>query len=173
MQANHARPNLQELVMHKIMPCLWFDNQAEEAARFYTSVFRNSEIIDIVRFGEGMPGEPGSVMTVTFRIEDQEFMALNGGPLFKFSEAISFVVDCADQEEIDRLWSTLTAGGEEQPCGWLKDKYGLSWQLVPSALQNMLQDSDPERVRRVNEALMQMTKIDIKTLQAAYDNVPA
>src|SRR5690606_41162357 len=129
MQANHARPNLQELVMHKIMPCLWFDNQAEEAARFYTSVFRNSEIIDIVRFGEGMPGEPGSVMTVTFRIEDQEFMALNGGPLFKFSEAISYAVYCLKKKKIDRLWSTFTVRGAERTSVWMKDIYGLSWQL--------------------------------------------
>jgi len=155
--------------MHKIVPFLWFDNQAEEAASFYTSVFKNSKVGKVVRYGEGGPAPKGSVMTVEFELEGQPFVAMNGGPLYKFTEAISFAVDCKSQEEVDRLWAKLSAGGEEQCCGWLKDKFGLSWQIVPTALVEMLGDPDPEKAQRVTEAMLKMKKIDIGTLRRAYD----
>lgn len=155
--------------MQKITPCLWFDNQAEEAAQFYTSIFKNSKIKTISRYTAEGPGPEGSAMVVVFELDGQEFQALNGGPEFKFSEAISFTVDCKTQEEVDYFWEKLSAGGEEGPCGWLKDKYGLSWQIVPSILGEMMTDSDPEKARRVAQAIFKMSKLDIPTLQQAYN----
>jgi len=157
--------------MQKITPFLWFDHQAEEAANLYTSVFENSKILNISRYGEGGPGPKGSVMTVTFQLDGQEFTALNGGPIFKFTEAVSFFVHCETQDEVDELWEKLTEGGEEGQCGWLKDKYGVSWQIVPTALMEMLQDKDAERSKRVMEAMLQMRRIDIRALRQAYDTV--
>lgn len=155
--------------MQKITPFLWFDTQAEEAMNFYVSIFKNSKIGSVTRYGEGGPGPAGTVLTAAFELDGQEFVALNGGPQFKFSEAISFLVSCETQEEIDEFWEKLSAGGEESQCGWLKDKYGLSWQIVPPVLSEMLQDKDPEKAKRVMEAMLQMTKLDIPTLKQAYD----
>lgn len=155
--------------MQKIVTHLWFDDQAEEAANFYVSLFEDSQILNVSRYGEGSPGEPGKVMNVVFQLNGQEFIALNGGPEFKFNESISLFVKCEKQEEVDRLWAALTDGGEEQPCGWLKDKYGLSWQIIPNALGELLQDENPERAQRVMEAMLQMKKIDVSELKAAYD----
>ena len=158
--------------MQKITTCLWFDDQAEEAAKFYVSIFKNSKLGHITRYGEAgaeVSGRPkGSVMTVTFEIEGQEFVALNGGPLFKLSEAISFMVKCETQQEIDEMWEKLSQGGEKGQCGWLKDKYGLSWQIVVPMLAEMLQDPDPEKTNRVMQAILQMDKLDIKSLKQAY-----
>jgi predicted 3-demethylubiquinone-9 3-methyltransferase (glyoxalase superfamily) len=157
--------------LQKIVPNLWFKDQAEEAAKFYTSIFRNSQMGTVAYYGKagakvsGMP--EGSVMAVTFRIEGQEFVALNGGPIFKFSEAISFIINCETQKEIDNFWEKLTEGGEESVCGWLKDKFGLSWQVVPSGFDKLMQDKDPEKIERVMEAFLKMKKIDIATLKAA------
>jgi predicted 3-demethylubiquinone-9 3-methyltransferase (glyoxalase superfamily) len=157
----------------KITPCLWFDNQAEEAANFYVSIFKNSKTGRISRYGkEGHEihgKEAGTVMTVEFDIEGQRFTALNGGPHFKFTEAISLQVHCETQEEIDYFWNRLTKGGEEGPCGWLKDKYGLSWQIVPTALPEMLMDADPAKAQRVTKAFLQMRKFDIAELTRAYE----
>jgi predicted 3-demethylubiquinone-9 3-methyltransferase (glyoxalase superfamily) len=159
--------------MQKITPCLWFDSQAEEAAKFYVSIFKNSKIGNITRYGDAgaeVSGRPkGSVMTVTFEIEGQEFMALNGGPLFKFSEAISLMVKCETQKEIDEMWERLSQGGEEGPCGWLKDQYGLSWQIISPEWDEMSRDKDVEKSERVMKAFLQMTKPDIKTLRKAYE----
>ncbi len=160
--------------LQKIYPCLWFDNQAEEAAKFYVSIFKNSKLGHIARYDEASSkasGRPkGSVMTVTFNLDGQDFMGLNGGPVFKFSEAISFVVNCENQEEIDYHWNKLTSdGGEESVCGWLKDKYGLSWQIVPAVMDEMMSDKDKKKVERVMKAMLQMKKLDIKKLQDAYD----
>jgi predicted 3-demethylubiquinone-9 3-methyltransferase (glyoxalase superfamily) len=155
--------------MQKITPFLWFNDQAEEAMNFYTAIFKNSKIGSVSRYGEGGPGQPGSVMTATFELDGQEFMALNGGPLFTFTEAISFFVNCETQAEVDELWEKLTEGGEESQCGWLKDKYGLSWQIVPTALGELLNDPDAEKARRVMNAMLQMKKIDIAGLRAAYE----
>ena len=155
--------------MQKITPFLWFNDQAEEAMNFYTAIFKNSKIGSVSRYGEGGPGQPGSVMTATFELDGQEFMALNGGPLFTFTEAISFFVNCETQAEVDELWEKLTEGGEESQCGWLKDKYGLSWQIVPSALGELLNDPDAEKAGRVMNAMLQMKKIDIAGLRAAYE----
>lgn len=152
----------------KITTFLWFDNNAEEAANHYTSIFKNSKILSAARYGEAGPGPKGTVMTIAFQLEGQQFVALNGGPQFKFTEAISLVVNCDTQKEVDELWSQLTAGGEEGPCGWLKDKFGLSWQIVPSILTKMVQDPDPEKSKRVMEAMFQMKKIDIARLERAY-----
>jgi len=161
--------------MQKITPCLWFDNQAEEAAKFYASIFKNSKIGNMTRYGEAgakVSGRPnGSVMTVTFEIEGQEFVALNGGPHFTFSEAISFMVKCETQKEIDEMWEKLSQGGEEGPCGWLKDKYGLSWQIVSPVWDEMLRDKDVEKSERVMKAILQMTKPDIKAIKQAYDGI--
>ncbi len=154
--------------MQKITPFLWFDDKAEEAANFYVSIFKKSKIVSIARYGDAGPGPKGSVMTVEFVLEGERFTALNGGPQFRFSPAISFVVNCETQEEIDRLWKTLTAGGKEVQCGWLEDKYGLSWQIVPTALNKMLQDPDPEKVNRVMKAMLKMVKIDLESLRQAY-----
>jgi predicted 3-demethylubiquinone-9 3-methyltransferase (glyoxalase superfamily) len=161
--------------MQKITPCLWFDSQAEGAVNFYTSIFKNSKIGSVARYGEAgakASGRPkGTVMTITFKLEGQEFLALNGGPIFKFTEAISFIVNCETQKELDRLWEKLSEGGDEQAqqCGWLKDKYGVSWQIVPSVLGKMMQDKNPEKAERVMKAMLQMKKIDIKTLKQAYE----
>ncbi len=151
----------------KITTFLWFDGNAEEAANHYTSIFKNSKILKTARYGEAGPGPKGSVMTVTFELEGQEFIALNGGPEFKFTEAISLLVNCETQKEVDELWSKLTAGGEESQCGWLKDKFGLSWQIVPKALFELLQDPDPKKSKRVMEAMLQMRKIDLDRLKKA------
>jgi len=154
--------------MQKILPFLWFDGNAEEAVKFYTSIFKNSKIGGVTRYGETGPGPKGTVMTASFLLEGQEFVALNGGPIFKFTEAISFVVNCETQEEIDYYWEKLSKGGQEVQCGWLKDKYGMSWQIVPAALGQMLTDSDTAKTQRVMEALLKMVKIDMKTLRQAY-----
>jgi predicted 3-demethylubiquinone-9 3-methyltransferase (glyoxalase superfamily) len=155
--------------MQKITPFLWFDDQAEEAVEFYTSIFANSKIQDIARYGEAGPGPTGSVMTVSFQIERQNFVALNGGPIYHFTPAISFVVDCKTQAEVDRLWERLTAdGGQPEQCGWLTDKYGISWQIVPSRLMELLTDPDPGKANGVMQAMLAMTKIDIAALEAAY-----
>jgi predicted 3-demethylubiquinone-9 3-methyltransferase (glyoxalase superfamily) len=155
--------------MPKIKPFLWFDTQAEEAANFYVSIFKNSKIVKVARYGEAGPGPKGSVMTVVFQLDGQEFMALNGGPHFKFTEAISFIVDCKTQEEVDDYWEKLTEGGQEVQCGWLKDKYGLSWQVTPTALGEMLSDPDRQKSKRVMEAMLKMKKIEIEELRRAYE----
>jgi predicted 3-demethylubiquinone-9 3-methyltransferase (glyoxalase superfamily) len=154
--------------MQKIAPFLWFDNQAEEAMNFYMSIFKNSKVHAISRYGDAGPGPKDSVMVVHFELDGQEIMALNGGPIFKFTEAISLHVNCETQEEIDEKWEKLSAGGEEGQCGWLKDKYGLSWQIDPPILAELLQDKDREKANRVMQAMMKMTKIDIETLKRAY-----
>ena len=155
--------------MQKITPFLWFEHQAEAAANFYVSVFKNSRIVNIARCGEAGPGPVGSVLTVTFELDGQRFTALNGGPQFKFTEAISFTVNCTTQDEIDEDWAKLSAGGQEGDCGWLKDKYGLSWQITPRVLYEMLQDPDPRRSARAMKAMMTMKKIDIAGLKSAYE----
>ena len=155
--------------MQKITPFLWFDGKAEEAANFYVSIFKNSKVGKIARYGDAGPGPKGSALTVSFQLEGQDFIALNGGPMYRFTEAISFSVDCKTQEEVDALWEKLSAGGEKGRCAWLKDKYGLSWQIVPTALVEMLQDKDPAKATRVMQAMMQMSKIDIARLKQAYE----
>lgn len=156
-------------VAQKIKTFLWFDSQAEEAANLYTSLFENSEVTKISYYGPAGPQPAGTVMTVEFTLDGVEYIALNGGPHFKFNEAISLSIDCQSQEEVDRLWDKLTEGGEPGPCGWLKDRFGLSWQVVPSALPRMLSDPDPERANRVMSCMLQMSKIEIAELQKAYD----
>lgn len=151
----------------KITPFLWYTDQAEEAAKFYTSIFKNSQIKTVARSGEGGPGPAGSVMTIAFEIEGQEFVALNGGPLFKFTPAVSFVINCETQEEVDNFWEKLSAGGKTDRCGWLTDKFGLSWQVVPTALVELIRDPDPAKSKRVMQAMLQMTKIDIQGLKKA------
>jgi predicted 3-demethylubiquinone-9 3-methyltransferase (glyoxalase superfamily) len=153
----------------KITPFLWFDTQAEEAMNFYVSVFENSEVVNVSRYGDAGPRPAGTVMTATFRLDGQEFTALNGGPEFTFTEAISFHISCESQEEVDYYWDKLSAGGEPGPCGWLKDQFGLSWQVIPSRLGELLQDEDPAKANRVMQAMLQMSKIDIAKLQEAYD----
>ena len=156
-------------VQQKITTFLWFDHEAEEAARLYVSLFPDSKILNIARYGEAGPGPKGSAMTVNFQLAGQEFIALNGGPMYKFTEAVSLMVHCEDQKEVDGLWNRLTAdGGEESMCGWLKDKYGLSWQIIPTALFRLIGDSDPEKARRATEAMLQMKKIDIAALERAH-----
>jgi predicted 3-demethylubiquinone-9 3-methyltransferase (glyoxalase superfamily) len=155
--------------MQTITPYLWFDTQAEEAMNYYVSIFKNSRVGDVQRFGEAGPGPAGTVMACSFVLDGQEFMALNGGPMFNFTEAISFFVNCETQEDVDYLWDKLTDGGEEQPCGWLKDKFGVSWQVIPSALGGLISGPDPEGAARAVRAMLQMKKIDIATLQRAYD----
>lgn len=156
--------------MQKITPFLWFDNNAEEAAELYVSIFKKSKILSLSRYGEAGPGPAGSAMSVTFELERQQFMALNGGPQYKFTEAISLFVHCTTQEEVDDLWARLSAGGEEGPCGWLKDKYGLSWQIVPSVLGELLGDKDAEKAKRVMQSMLQMKKLDIQRLKQAYES---
>ena len=156
--------------MQKITPFLWFDHQAEEAAKFYVSMFKNSKILNIARYGEGTPMPKGTVMTVDFVLEGERFTALNGGPMFKFTEAISFLVNCESQDEVDMLWKKLTSnGGAEGQCGWLKDKYGLSWQIIPTALGRMLSDPDPEKAQRAMSAMLKMKKIDVEAIRQAYN----
>ncbi len=152
----------------KITTFLWFDGNAEEAVNHYISIFKNSKVLNVARYGEAGPGRKGTVMTVHFQLDGQEFIALNGGPQFKFTEAISLLVNCETQAEVDELWRKLSAGGEEGPCGWLKDKFGLSWQIVPSALGKMMGDKDPKKSKRVMEAMLQMKKMDIARLEQAY-----
>ena len=155
--------------MQKITPFLWFDGKAEEAMNFYISIFKNSKIVSVSRYGESGPGPKGSVMGATFELDGQRFFALNGGPEFNFTPAISFFVNCETQREVDELWEKLSAGGEKQRCGWLKDKYGLSWQIVPTVLGELLQDSDPAKSQRTMMAMLQMDKLDIQGLKDAHD----
>ena len=157
--------------MQKIVPFLWFDDQAEEAMKFYTTIFKNSKIGNITRIGDEVPGPKGKVVTASFQLAGQEFMALNGGPVegFKFNESISFFVNCETQSEVDELWEKLSAGGEEGQCGWLKDKFGVSWQIVPTVLGELLGDKDPEKAQRVTHAMLQMKKLDIEVLKHAYN----
>lgn len=155
--------------MQKITPFLWFDGKAEEAANFYTSVFANSKIVSVMRCGDAGPGPQGFVMSATFELDGQEFIALNGGPMFQFTEAVSFFVKCETQEEVDEFWDKLSQGGEKSQCGWIKDRYGLSWQIVPTVLGKMLQDKDAGRSGRVMKAMLQMTKLDIQGLKRAYE----
>ncbi len=155
--------------MQKIVPFLWFDGKAEEAANFYVSVFKNSKVVRVTRYGEAGPGPKGSVMSVTFQLAGQEVYALNGGPQFSFTPAISLFVNCETQAEVDELWERLSAGGSKDRCGWLSDKYGLSWQIIPTALGKMLSDKDPKKSASAMKAMLQMDKIDIKKLQEAFD----
>ena len=155
--------------MQKITPFLWFDSQAEEAMNFYVSIFRNSKVLTVNRYGDAGPGPKGTVMTANFLLYGQEFVALNGGPQYKFTPAISFVVNCESQQEVDDLWDKLSAGGREDPCGWLQDKFGVSWQIVPSVLVKLLSDPDPVKAQRVMAAMMKMKKIDIAALKRAYE----
>jgi predicted 3-demethylubiquinone-9 3-methyltransferase (glyoxalase superfamily) len=159
--------------MSMITPCLWFDTEGEDAAKLYTSIFPNSKITDVSHYGSAGPRPEGMVMTVRFELDGQKFVALNGGPDFTFNEAISFQVSCKDQEEVDAYWSNLTEGGEEGPCGWLKDKFGVSWQIVPTALPELLSNPDPETSQRVMQAMLQMKKIDIDELERAAAAVHA
>ena len=155
--------------MPKITPCLWFDTDGEEAAQFYTSIFPNSRIVDVARYGEAGPRDAGTVMVVRFELDGQEFVALNGGPEFTFDEAISFQIDCADQEEVDRYSEALTDGGEQGPCGWVKDRFGLSWQVVPKRMIELLSDPDEARAQRAMAAMLEMRKIDVAAVEAAAD----
>jgi predicted 3-demethylubiquinone-9 3-methyltransferase (glyoxalase superfamily) len=155
--------------MQRITPYLWFESQAEEAANHYVSIFPDSKIVDVQRYGEGAPVPAGTVMMVTFELQGQRFMALNGGPQFTFNEAISFYVDCATQREVDEFWARLSDGGEEGQCGWLKDRFGVSWQVIPEALPRLLTDPDPEKAGRVMQAMFEMKKIRVQDLQDAYE----
>ncbi|MDQ1399903.1 MAG: hypothetical protein QOG97_1875 [Acidimicrobiaceae bacterium] len=155
----------------KITPCLWFDTESEAAATFYTSIFDNSRIVHVTRYGSSGPRPEGMVMTVTFELDGQEFVALNGGPEFTFDEAISFQVNCESQAEVDEFWAKLSEGGQEGPCGWLTDKYGVSWQVIPTILDELIRDPDPEKSQRVMKAMLSMTKIDSAELQRAADQV--
>ncbi|RKS80453.1 putative 3-demethylubiquinone-9 3-methyltransferase (glyoxalase superfamily) [Motilibacter peucedani] len=156
-----------------IIPNLWFDTEAEQAAEFYCSVFPNSRVRSVARYPEGAPGQAGSVMTVEFELDGNRFVGINGGPQFRFSEAVSFQVTCADQAELDRYWEQLTDGGEESQCGWLRDRFGLSWQIVPDGMDEVFSDPDPERAQRAMQAMLGMRKLDIAALRAAADGVPA
>ena len=155
--------------MQGITPFLWFDKQAEEAANYYVSLFPNSQVLGVTRYGEAGPGQAGAVMTVDFELDGRPFVALNGGPEFKFTEAISFLINCETQEEVDELWERLSEGGEKGPCGWLKDKYGVSWQVVPMLLEQMIRDPDPEKSQRVMNTMLEMGKIEIEPLKRAYE----
>ncbi len=155
--------------MQKIVPFLWFDGNAEEAVNFYVSIFKNSRVVNVTRYGDAGPGKKGTVMSCTFQLEGQDFYALNGGPQFTFTPAISLFVNCETQQEIDALWKTLSAGGREDQCGWLQDKYGLSWQIIPTALGKMLGDKDAKKAAAAMKAMLQMKKLDIKGLQQAHD----
>ena len=155
--------------MQKITPFLWFDNQAEEAMNFYVSIFKNSRVVSVTRYGDAGPGPKGTVMSAIFELEGQQFYALNGGPQFSFTPAISFFVTCETQQEVDEFWEKLSAGGRKNRCGWLNDKYGLSWQIIPSVLGKMLQDNDAEKSKRVMQAMLQMDKIEIEGLKRAYE----
>lgn len=155
--------------MQKITPCLWFDTEGEEAANFYVSLFKDSKILDVSRYGEAGPGPKGSVMTVNFELAGQEFVALNGGPEFTFNEALSLQISCENQDEVDHFWNGLAEGGEEGPCGWVKDRYGLSWQVIPTALNELLSDPDPEKSQKALNAMLQMRKLDIQALRDAAE----
>jgi predicted 3-demethylubiquinone-9 3-methyltransferase (glyoxalase superfamily) len=157
----------------KITPNLWFDTEAADAAEFYTSVFKNSRIVDVLHYNEAGPREAGMVMMVEFELDDQRFVAINGGPEFKFDEAVSLEISCETQEEVDYYWEALSEGGTEGPCGWLKDRFGLSWQVVPTGMQELFSDPDPERAKRAMEAMLKMGKLDIAALRSAADGVPA
>lgn len=157
-------------ITQKITPFLWFDDRAEEAAKFYTSIFENSKIGSVTRYGDAGPRPKGMVMTVTFQLEGLEFIALNGGPQYKFTEAVSFLVNCETQDEVDRLWERLSEGGEPGPCGWLQDKFGLAWQIAPTVLGELLRDKDPRRSQRVMAAMLKMSKIDVQALRRAYES---
>ena len=159
--------------MPKQTPCLWFDGQAEAAAAHYIAIFPNSEIVGVTRYGPDGPGQEGAVMTVEFSLAGQHYVGLNGGPQFTFTEAISFYIHCADQDEVDHYWTRLSDGGEEGPCGWLKDRFGVSWQVVPSEMMALLQDPDPGRAQRATAAMMQMKRIDVAEIRRAADSVPA
>jgi predicted 3-demethylubiquinone-9 3-methyltransferase (glyoxalase superfamily) len=163
------RKRIKEMTaMQKITPFLWFDDKAEEAMNFYVSVFKNSKVGSVTRYGEAGPGAKGKVMSATFQLDGQEFFALNGGPHYTFTPAISFFVNCETQLEVDELWEKLSAGGEKNRCGWLTDKYGVTWQIIPSVLSELLHDKDPEKSKRVMQAMLQMTKIEIEDLKRAY-----
>ena len=153
----------------KISPCLWFDGKAEEAAKFYVSIFKNAKITNTMYYGDAGHGPKGSVLTVTFELDGQEFVALNGGPHYSFTPAVSFFIPCDTQEEVDHFWTKLTAGGQEVQCGWLKDKFGMAWQVVPTVMIEMLRDKDPQKAKRVTAAMLQMKKIDIATLKKAHE----
>jgi predicted 3-demethylubiquinone-9 3-methyltransferase (glyoxalase superfamily) len=157
----------------KIVPNLWFDTEAEEAAEFYISVFKDSRIVNVAHYTEVGPGEPGTVMTVEFELDGQRFVGINGGPQFQFDEAVSFQISCEDQDEVDYYWERLTEGGEESQCGWLKDRYGLSWQVVPTGMEEVFSDPDPERAKRAMEAMLKMRKLDIEALRSAADGAAA
>jgi predicted 3-demethylubiquinone-9 3-methyltransferase (glyoxalase superfamily) len=159
--------------MPQQIPCLWFDGQAEEAAAHYVSIFPNSSVGDVTRYGPDMPMPEGTALTVSFTLDGQEYVGLNGGPQFSFTEAISFQIICADQEEVDHYWTRLTEGGEEGPCGWLKDRFGVSWQVVPTEMMALLQDPDPGRAQRATAAMMQMKRLDVAEIRRAADSVPA
>ena len=154
--------------MQKITPCLWFDRNAEEAVAFYTSIFKNSKVLNVARYGDAGPGPKGAAMTAEFELNGQQFLALNGGPRFKFTEAISFVINCETQEEVDYYWDRLSEGGEKSRCGWVKDQFGLWWQVVPTILGKLMADKDPQKSKRVMDAMLQMDKLDIEPLQRAY-----
>lgn len=160
-------------MQQRITPNLWFDGEAEEAADFYVSVFDNSRVVSVARYPEGSPGEAGTVMTVDFELNGQRFVGINGGPEFKFDEAVSFAIECETQDEIDHYWDKLSEGGEEGPCGWLKDRYGLSWQVVPTGMEELFSDPDKTRAERAMQAMLQMRKLDIAALRRAADGVPA
>ena len=160
-------------MQQRITPNLWFDTEAEEAADFYVSVFKSSRVVNVTRYPEDAPREAGMVMTVEFELDGQRFVGINGGPEFKFDEAVSFQIDCETQDEVDYYWERLSEGGEEGPCGWLKDRYGLSWQVVPTGVEELFADPDPERARRAMQAMLKMRKLDIATLRNAADGVPA
>ena len=159
--------------MQKIIPNLWFDTQAEEAAAFYTSVFDDSRIVNVTHYTEAGPRPAGTVMTVEFELNGQRFVGINGGPEFTFDEAVSFQIDCQDQDEVDYFWEKLSEGGEESQCGWLKDRYGLSWQVVPTGMDEIFSDPDPDRAQRAMQAMLKMSKLDIAALRSAADGVPA
>jgi predicted 3-demethylubiquinone-9 3-methyltransferase (glyoxalase superfamily) len=160
-------------MQQKIIPNLWFDTQAEDAANFYVSVFKNSRIVDVTRYTDAGPREAGMVMTIEFELDGQRFVGINGGPEFTFDEAVSFAIMCGDQDEVDSYWEQLTDGGEEGPCGWLKDRFGLSWQVVPTGMEEMLHDPDPARAERAMRAMLGMRKIDIAAIRSAADGVAA
>jgi predicted 3-demethylubiquinone-9 3-methyltransferase (glyoxalase superfamily) len=160
-------------MQQKIKPNLWFDTEAEDAAAFYTSVFENSRVVNVTRYTEAGPRPAGTVMTVEFELDGQRFVAINGGPEFTFDEAVSFEIDCETQDEIDYYWERLSEGGSEGPCGWLKDRYGLSWQVVPTGMEELFADPDPERARRAMQAMLGMSKLDIAVLRSAADGAPA
>jgi len=160
-------------MQQKIVPNLWFDTEAEEAADFYVSVFRDGRVVNVTRYTEAGPREAGMVMTVEFELRGQRFVGINGGPQFKFDEAVSLQIDCEDQEEVDYFWERLTEGGEESQCGWLKDRFGLSWQVVPTGMEELFADPDPERARRAMEAMLKMRKLDVAELRRAADEAPA